>query len=425
MAINIPISSPLTQSQAELTYKIGSMKSLLSLSSNLNLNIPKSQQISTFDYLVKIMNAIGIQPEIALNLFLNKVFDVSGSFLEEKVIFAVADAIGEKGRLLPNLINNSATEAQKKQYKKDNRLYLSNLISPTFLQAYKQQIAKNLTLMIFGPKNSNSSNILNSNSQERNRLIEEAICGENLFSLSSEPISNPQNVEYNKTALRKQLEEGQVIFEISCQKVKISLPEDPTYIFEGGGLFSVPGANTTNPANSLNILVQYVQNQTQKINNEQNSNSAGKTFQEILILKLLNYASSLVFPFLGPIFSAISNNPAALGLGPENIAYSNCVISNTSQNQTQNLKEKQEFFRSLANGLLKELLRLMLILVIKEFKKLVSNYFLKTEKEKQKRKAEKIKRKFELFNKSGQDINDMNKVKRYSLASSSLDSILN
>jgi len=425
MAFDLPISSPLTQTQAELTSKIGSMKSLLSLPIDLNLNIPKSKQISTYDYLIKVMRTLGLDPDLVFNIFLNKVFDVSGDFLEEKVIFAVADAIGEKGRQLPTIINTSATTQQKEEYKKANRAYLKNLVPSTFLQAFKQQIAKNLSLMIFGPRNGNAANVLNPDPLERNRLIEDAICGESLFSLSNDPITLPQDIEYSRTALRRQLEIGQVIIEVNCQDVKISLPEDPGYIFEGGGLFSLAGATPPNPSQSLNILVQHVKNQGQRINNEQNSNSIGKSFFEILIFKLLNYISSLVFPFLGPIFSLISSDPAAAGLGPENIAYSNCAIMNSSNDPSQNPKEKQEFFRSLANALLKELLRLLLVIVIKEFKKLVANYFASTEADKQRRRAEKTKKKFEIFNKGGQAAENLNKAKRYAVAASSLDSILN
>jgi hypothetical protein len=134
MALKIPISSPLTDAQSELTSKIGSMKSLLSLPIDINLNIPKSQQISTFDYLIKVMRALGVEPEIIFNLFLDKVFSETGTFLDEKVIIAVADSIGQKGRQLPNVNNPAATQEQKDEYKITNRDYLLNLVPTTFLQ---------------------------------------------------------------------------------------------------------------------------------------------------------------------------------------------------------------------------------------------------------------------------------------------------
>lgn len=424
MALKIPVSSPLTGAQAELTSKIGSMKSLLSLPIDVNLNIPKSQQISTFDYLIKVMRAMGLDPELIFNLFLDKIFDETGAFLEENVLNAIADSIGQKGRLLPSTNNPNATQAEKDEYKKSNRVYLAGLIPATFLQAYKQQLAKNLTIMIFGPKDGGAADILNPNASERNRLIEEAICGENIFSIYSEPVVLQQDVEYNRVALRKQLEAGQVVFEVHCQDVKIKLPEDPSYIFQGGGQFST-SSTTISPSQSLNILVQHVKNQGQRINNEQNSNSIGKSFYEILIVKLLNYISSLVFPFLGPIFTTIAASAsAASDLNASNVVYSNCDIMNSANNASQNPQDKQEFFRSLANTLLKELLRLMLVFVIREFKKLVANYFARTAVEKQKRRINKIKQKFSIFNKAGEAIETANKAKRYAAAAASLAVIL-
>lgn len=422
MALQIPVTSPLTESQAELTSKIGSMKSLLSLPIDVNLNIPKENQISTFDYLLKVMRTLGLEPELVFNLFLEKVFDETGTFLEENVINGIADSIGQKGRQLPNLNNPTATQEEKEAYKKTNRAYLAGLIPPTFLQAVKQQIAKNLTMMIFGPKEGPTAQILNPNPAERNRLIEDAICGENLFSMSSDPIVKQEDVEFNRIKLRKELEQGEVIFEVSCQEVKVHLPEDPTYIFEGGGQFTSSSPVPPTPAQSLNILVQHVKNTGQRINNEENSNSIGKSFFEILIGKLLNYMSSLVFPFLGPIFTAISNDPAAAGLGPSNVAYSNCDIMNTADDVQQDPEEKQEFFRSLANALLRELLRFLLVFVIKEFKRLVANYFARTAIEKQKRRTEKIKLKFEIFSGVGESAD---KAVRYAAAVRSLNSILN
>jgi len=428
MSLKIPISSPLTESQAELTSKIGSMKSLLSLPIDKNLNIPKDKQISTYDYLIKVMRALGIEPELIFNLFLDKVFDVGGTFLEEKVIYAVADSIGQKGRRLPGLNNPTASQKEKDEYKISNRAYLSSLVPQTFLQAVKQQMAKNLTLMIFGPKNGGAADILNPSASERERLFENAICGVNLFSLSSDPIILQQDVEYNRIALRKQLEKGEVIFEVNCQDVKIKLPEDPGYIFEGGGLFTSSSALPPTPAQSLSILVQHVKNQGQRINNEQNSNSIGKSFFEILIVKLLNYISSLVFPYLGPIFTAISSDPNAssgsFGLDANNVAYSNCEIMNSDGNPSQNPLEKQEFFKSLANALLKELLRMLLVFTIKEFKKLIANYFARTAIEKQKRAAEKIKQKFAIFNKLGEAAEIANKAKKYAAAAATIASII-
>lgn len=418
MAFQIPISSPLTETQAELTAKIGSMKSLLSLPIDAHLNIPKENQMSTFDYLLKVMRALGIEPDLVFNLFLDKVFDETGTFLEEKVIKAFADSLGQKGIQLPNTNNPAATEQEIEAYKAANLSYLVGLVPATFLQAVKQQLAKNLTIMIFGPKDG-ASEFLNNDPVDRNRLINEAVCGENIFSLSSDPIVKEENVEYNRIALRKQLESGEVIFEVNCQEVKIKLPENPSYIFEGGGTFTQSSSVPT-PSQSLQLLVQHVKTQGQRINNEANSNSIGKSFFEILLVKLLNYISSLVFPFLGPIFTLLTGTSAA-GLTAGDIATSNCNIMNSVNDTPSEQAQKQEFFKSLANALLKELLRMLLVVVIKEFKKLVSKYFAKTALEKQKRRTDKINQRFEIFSQIG---DTASKAIRYAAAAATLVSIL-
>lgn len=435
MALKTPVSSPLTDSQSELTSKIGSMKSLLALPIDVNFNIPRDKQISTFDYLLKVLRTLGVEPELIFNIFLDKVFDKTGTFLEEKVIAAVADSIGQKGRQLPGINNPTATQNEKDAYKISNRAYLAGLVPPTFMQAAKQQIAKNLTMMIFGPKDGPTAEALvpdvntpGDGQLERDRLIREAVCGINLFSLSSDPIIRQEDVEYNRVKLKQQLEKGEVIFEVSCQEVKINLPENPGYIFGEGGLFTSPSTLPPTPTQSLNILVEHVKNSGQRINNERNSNSIGKSFFEILIAKLLNYISSLVFPFLGPIFTLIQNDPNAgagsAGLNASNVAYSNCDIMNSANDPSQNPEEKQEFLRSLANALLKELLRFLLVFAIKEFKRLVSNYFTRTAIEKQKRKSAKIKQKFSIFEKLGESQELASKSLKYAAASATLATIL-
>jgi len=421
MALKIPISSPLTESQSELTSKIGSMKSLLSLPIDVNLNIPKDKQISTFDYLLKVMRTLGIEPEFIFNLFLEKVFNETGTFLEEHVISGVANSIGQKGRDLQNNINNpAATQEEKDQFKKNNLAYLVGLVPPTFLQTVKQQLAKNLTIMIFGPKSGPATAALNPSPTEVTRLIEDAVCGQNLFSMSSDPIVRQEDVEFNKVKLKEQLEKGEVVFEVSCQKVKVVLPEDPGYMFGEGGQFTSSSTLPPTPAQSLALVVQNVKNQGQQINNEENSNSIGKSFFEILIGKLLNYISTMVFPFLGPVFAAVNSSPAGAGLTAANVAYSNCDIANSAG--SPQAEEQQEFFKTLANALLKELIRMLLVFVIKEFKKLVSNYFTRTAIEKQKRKTEKIKLKFEVFKGAGESAA---KAKRYAAAASTLNGVLN
>lgn len=416
MAIDLPISNPLTDAQGELTAKIGSMKSLLALPNIRKRNIPKANQISTYDYLLKILSAMGLNPEVIFNAFLNKVFDQAGTFLEDKVLDAIADSIGEQGiRLSPYINNPTATDTEKKLYKQENKTYIHNLIPNTFLQTVKQKIAKDLLVMIFGQPNTNP-NSLNTNPAEVGTFIKNAVCGEGLFSLSNEPIVRNQDIEFNKIALKKQLEKGEVVYEISCQDVKIKLPEDPGFIFNGGGTFTSPSA-VVSPAQSLNFMVQYVNNQVQRINNESNANKGGKKFFQILIEKILSFMSVLVQPYLPSLFTTINSTLApSQQLSMSNFIYDNCAIANDPQNNA-----KKEFAKSLFNALLKELLKLLLLFVIRKFKQMVANYFARTALEKQRRKLEKAKMKFKVFS---QVADTADKIQKYQAALSTLNSVL-
>ena len=77
MPLNLPINAPLTESQSELNAKVSSMKSLLALSSLKKLRVPKHQQISSYDYLKKLVNTLGFTLEPLFLLFIEKVFDIS------------------------------------------------------------------------------------------------------------------------------------------------------------------------------------------------------------------------------------------------------------------------------------------------------------------------------------------------------------
>jgi hypothetical protein len=418
MALDILINSPLTESQAELTAKIGSMKSLLALPFNRKINIPKEKQISTFDYLLKVLKAVGIAPESIFLLFISKVFDTSTTFLEDKVLGAFAASLAQNGRDLTSGVSTpvsplNATVISQLQAK--NLTVLKNAIPASFLSTVKQQIAKDLTIMIFGPQDGAAAQILNPSPTERARLITDAVCGSNTFSLSSPPIVRDEDIEFNRIALQQQLTSGNVIMEISCQQVKITLPANPGIIFNGGGINTITNS-VVSPAQSLSLLINHVNNQVQSINNEANANSGGKNFSQILIEKLLSFITTLVFPYVGAVFSFLNTQPAANGLNPSDYIPSTCDLVNNPTSVT-----KKAFASSIMNELFKALLKLLLITAIREFKKLVANYFARTATEKLRRKSEKIKMKFAIF----QGVSDLSdKIQKYTAAISSLNTII-
>lgn len=405
MAFQPTVNATLTASQNELTSKIGSMKNLLSLGFRIPKNVPKDQQISTFDYLVKILRLLGIDPQIVFLQFIDLIFDEAGNFLENQVITAVGASLDAKGIKLSN--------------ERSNADVIAGAVPATFLQTAKEAMAKQLVMMIFGPKDGSSSVSLVPDPEIRNRAFADAVCGSNMFTLSNNPTVRNEDLEYNRVRLKEQLEKGEVQFEINCQSVKIKLPKDPSVFFGSGG----PNTQTSRPitpAQSVNQVINYVANQTQNINNEENAKSAGKSFSEILIGKLMSYISTMVFPYVGPIFDFLATQPETSQLTPENVLYNNCAIESNPRNN-----EQKAFSSSLMNNIYIALLRLLLLLVIREFKKLVSNYFATTAREKARRKGEKLRAKFSLMTGGLANAADAaRKASRYAQAARSLQSIL-
>lgn len=420
MAYNVPIQNPLTSAQSELVSKISSMQNLLSIPLLPQINIPKFQQVSTFDYLNKVMQSLGIQPEVLFYVYIDKLFGVGTGFLEETVLDGLADTMARRGIAMPNInLGDAAPDPETiPTYKAQNMAFFSSAVDSNFLDVYKQQIAKDLALMIFGGKDTPAGQYLNPSAAERERLLNAAVCAAENFDLSNRAVVRDQDLEVNRIALKRQLEAGQVEFEINCQTVKIKLPEDPSFIFEGGGTDTIEG-QAISPAQSLEVMVNYAQSQTQGINNEQNANQAGKGFFRILIEKLIGYFSTIIYAYVDPIFAAIQSTPAGAGLTKDNLLSDACTILNTSDEDNQ---QEKEFSERLLNLLLKGLLSILLLEVIKVFKSLVTNYFARTFLEKQRRKAEKIKARFGMLNSGIAETAE--KAAKFAQAASSLASIV-
>jgi hypothetical protein len=430
---NTYFAPALTDLQSELTAKIGSMKSILALPNIKKPNIPKDQQISTMDYLLKVFSSLGIDPQVIFNAFLSSVLDEFTPKLEEFVLKAIGDAFGQKGIQISPYINNPlANSAQIQIFKDENYKFLKNLIPDTFLQTAKQKIVRDLMIMIFGPKDGPAAEALNPNAAEREYLISNAVCGLGMFAISNDPELKNSDIEYTRIKKRQELEKGQVVYEISCQDVKITLPENPTILFQGGGVNSVGQNLPLTPYQSIVQVNQYVVNQSQKINNEKNSNKVGKSFAQILVESLIGAMSTLVQPYLPSVFStieaavAVENNLPAGSVSFPTIDFvsSMCEINNlTNSNDTESQKtQKKEFVRSLLNSLLKDLIKLLLVFAIKRFKKFVKQYFAKRAVERQKRKAEKARLKYEQILSKVKDTQD--KVEKYQAAISILTNFL-
>lgn len=416
MALNIPQNRPLTDSQKEVKAKIGSMKNILALPFRDNRNIPKSRQISLFDYSLQLMDSLGIDQQFVFNSFLEKVLDKT-NILEENVVSSTASSLARKGVKLPDTspVTNDPRDDQIESFKQNNERFLSNNISSSFID--KKQLSRELTLMLFGDRNGSSSSNMNISQNRRDDLINEAVCGVNTFSISSEPSERNEDVEFNKIDLRKQLEKGEVKYEINCNEVNIQLPEDPGTVLDrrDDGVIS---SSSVTPAQSLQKLTKFVGNEARSIAGENNQNSVGKTFGRTLVEKFVNYINTLVIPYVDTITALINNSKPSNSpsISRSDIAVANCELSNDPNNP-----EKKEFTKKMANNLLTELLSIMVVTILKEFKTLVANYFARTAIERQKRKAQKMLMKFQIFSQVGENAS---KAQKFASALQTLSPIL-
>ena len=423
MPLNVPNSNPLTSTQSELTAKIGSMKSLLELPFLEFKTIPKEIHVSTFDYLLKILESMGISVEVIFQQFLSHVFDEAGNFLEDAVVDGLAKQLTFAGIQMPGgtfdveTTSNEEIAAITNINKSAISARLAEAGLSNFLQTAKQQIVKDLTLAIFGPKDGPAAEYLNPDPAQRQRIVENAICAVDAYSLSNNGFTRNEDVEYNRIALARQLEKGEVILEISCQEVKIKLPEDPSWIFEGGGTQTL-SSNPITPAQSLQVLATYVESTAQQINNQQNAKSGGKTFMQILIEKLISNITNLVQPFIQPLLGAISPQfPDGFSPQVDDLVTNTCEVLNESSPNPN----KKAFGETLANRLYKLLVNMLLIIAIREFKKLVRNYFARIARERGKRKLEKIKARFAMVDGAAEEAR---KAVAFAKASASLAAVL-
>jgi hypothetical protein len=125
------------------------------------------------------------------------------------------------------------------------------------------------------------------------------------------------DIEYNIVQLKEQLAKGIVTFTVSCQDVKINLPESilqsadavidnniKVYLqgqTQGGGQVTYQ-----NPSGVLVELNGHVENETQRINSEENAAAVRKSWIRIMLDKMINLLPLVLYPILQKILDKIN-----------------------------------------------------------------------------------------------------------------------
>lgn len=448
MAYTVPLDQPLSETQAQLIAQVGSMKNLANLSFLKKFKdfFKQGEGISLFDYLMKVLRSMGIDPQILIVAFLNEMFRTEK--LVELVLRGMAQlATVAKVKLDndPSIIfviptGNMSTD-EKKELSDINYNWLNNGLGgiikstlSTVLDAVKIRIIQELMILIFGsPKKSAAAYGANGLTYDQNRfndLLDEGVCGSSIFSVSSSANVRNEDLEYNRLKKVEQMQKGNLSFKVTCQGVDITLPDDPMYLFRD----AAPGIDSSQPAtpaqamiNVFNIVGGQIQKGTSGGGSQSNASSGSKSFAQSFLETLITSITSLLKPIFMGITSLIPGSPATMGvtgqafdmlsngllgflfndpampthglMNPDDYTpYSSCDILRNKLDKnalTNDQKKKTSLITILCNLILNIAIGFILAYVLEKVKKLIMKYIVKRAQERIKRKIAKIKAKLD------------------------------
>lgn len=390
MPFQLPAESQLTQSQSAVLGKLKTFSNYAIAIPKTDLFIPKSRQISLFDYIKKIFNAIGGRTmfESLLKRFLKMLFDPASKFLETKILDGIAHSLDAQNIHIKQGTNN-----------KD---WLYQNILPG-MDLAKDQLFALILSMIFGPpsamlkamKKSDKSG--NTSKYSETSMLKMSSCGQMLYSMSNLPEEGVGDLEYRKIKLEKQLSEGGIVFDISCQEVVIKMPDRVLEsITTTDEIIPETGKKGFNPETAINKLDVWVQSEVSRQNVPENKTDASKSFWEGFVQKVLNLITTAVTPQLDPIFLLINQqgNPVkiivdkitgASSVTPvvvkiDEVSVDPCTIYSDGLAKMSGKPEnnnKSAFMTFLLNAVLGLLLSVLLSELIKLVKKLLKNVLIK------------------------------------------------
>lgn len=447
MAYVVPLDQPLSETQAKLIAQVGSMKNLADLPFLKKFKLKKGDEISLFDYLLKVLRSMGIDPQILLTAFLYEFFktDKLVEFLLTGMARLAATMNKKLGNPITTVSGADMSDEQITELIDSNYNWLITTTSPVHIRsaltivvnALKTRIIQELMVLIFGkPKKAavGADGLVNDQSR-MDELIDEAVCGgEAIFSVSIPASTNNGDLEYNRLQKMEQVKNGNLSFQITCQGVQISLPDDPMYLFK-----SVPpgfqGGETVAPETAMFNVFSYVSGKVQKgtsgENSQSNAISAEKSFIQKFLETLISSITTLVKPFFVGIIGTIPGEAEGIMVGSDayNILtdglinqvfkdsdFQNPVTTNpitgkregdyvpptccqilneyTKSNLDSVQKKKISLLTILCNLILNIAIGFILAYVLEKVKKMIKNYMAKRAQERAARKLKKIQDKY-------------------------------
>jgi hypothetical protein len=327
MAFNVPVQNPLTGAQSEALSKLQTMNNLLVIPFKKFFDRPKSEQISLLDFLTKITDAtlgVGYIDNLIMTFF-NDLFDKNSEKLESSIIKAIAKALDSKTKAdgSPVTIKQGMS----------NEEWLTANVKPELhvaMRILKAILVKKAIQLMFGPNDKIKVLKLPPNNYGNNfyltqnytdltadQYLENAALQDVMFTTVNVASNTYGDIEYNIVQLKEQLAKGIVTFTVSCQDVKINLPEsilqsandvidNNIKVYLQGQ--TVGGGQETyqNPAGVLVELNGHVENETQRINSEENAAAVRKSWIRIMLDKMINLLPIVLYPILQKILDKIN-----------------------------------------------------------------------------------------------------------------------
>lgn len=390
MAFQTPPEVQLTDTQQKALAQIISFKNLFPIV-NRN-NIPRDKHITLFDYLKKFTESvIGPQAfQVMLQSFLDRLFDPNDDKLDNFIIKSL-DKSFEKNNIT---IVQGQTNLEWLNANVKVPLHASLVLT-------KALIVKQIITMIFGPKEKMSDD-----PKEQERLLTESACADAAFSVSNEVNMTQGDVEFNNIELRERLKRGDVQFTISCQDVKIKLPDSVLNDIDVqiSKNQKIPGS--INPANFFTSVTNYVGQETQRINAPQNTNAIKKDFGQILVEKVLSLITTAIDPHILFIFQKIQNDTGT------KIEKSTIVVTPCQLHENPDDEKKSSFANTLINLIYAFLCTIILRLLVKQVKKIIKNAMAKKALNKTQKEIERNKRRFGFLNPTAAELQQAEKVLR-------------
>jgi hypothetical protein len=251
--------------------------------------------------------------------FMNKLFEKGQQDLSNIILKGLTETLNSK----PVVIKSGVT----------NDVWLKDNVKPELdgaMDLLKSFLMKKIIILIYGPStrikpltlppNFYGNNfLLTQNYQDLSAesYLENAALQDVMFTTVNTVGNNFGDIEYNILKMKEQLAKGVVTFTISCQDVKINLPEqilasadaiidNNIKVFLQGQTVGGGPVTYQNPAGVLVELNGYVENQTQQINSEENAAAVRKSWIRILLDKLINLLPIVLYPILQKILDKIN-----------------------------------------------------------------------------------------------------------------------